>query len=115
MELNKRRNPMKAFITSQFKYCLLIWTFHSRNLDNNINRIHDRALRLIYQNNLGFSELLDLDNSVTVHQTNLQVYLTEIYKVKNGIAAEVMKDIFELQNPSHNLRSSCNQFRRENI
>ena len=26
-----------------------------------------------------------------------------------------MKDIFELQNPSYNLRSSCNQFRRENI
>ena len=26
-----------------------------------------------------------------------------------------MKDIFELQNPSYNLRSSCNQFRRKNI
>ena len=26
-----------------------------------------------------------------------------------------MKDIFELQNPSYNLRSTCNQFRRENI
>ena len=26
-----------------------------------------------------------------------------------------MNDIFELQNPSYNLRSSCNQFRRENV
>ena len=26
-----------------------------------------------------------------------------------------MKDIFELQNPSYDLRSSSNQFRRENI
>ena len=26
-----------------------------------------------------------------------------------------MKDIFVLQNPSYNLRSSCNEFRRENI
>ena len=26
-----------------------------------------------------------------------------------------MKDIFELQNPSYNLGSSCNQFRRENV
>ena len=41
--------------------------------------------------------------------------MTEIYKVKNGIAPEIMKDIFELQNPSYNLRSFCNQFRRENI
>ena len=89
--------------------------FHSRNLNNKINRIHERALRLVYQNNLSFSELLDLDNSVTVHQKNLQVLVTEIYKVKNGIAPEIMKDIFELQNPSYNLRSTCNQFRRENI
>ena len=59
---------MKAFITSQFSYCPLIWMFHSRNLNNKINRIHERALRLVYQNNLSFSELLDLDNSVTVHK-----------------------------------------------
>ena len=70
MDLNKRRNLMKAFITSQFSYCPLIWMFHSRNLNNKINRIHERALRLVYQNNLSFSELLDLDNSVTVHQKN---------------------------------------------
>ena len=115
MDLNKRRSIMKAFITSQFSYCPLIWMFHSRNLNNKINRIHDRALRLVYQNNLSFSELLDLDNSVTVHQKNLQVLVTEIYEVKNGIAPEIMKDIFELQNLSYNLRSTCNQFRRENI
>ena len=106
---------MKAFITSQFSYCPLIWMFHSRNLNNKINRIHERALRLVYQNNLSFSELLDLDNSVTVHQKNLQVFVTEIYKVKHGIAPEIMKGHFRTTNPSYNLKSSCNQFRRESI
>ena len=115
MDLNKRRNLMKSFITSQFSYCPLIRMFHSRSLNNKINRIHERTLRLVYQNNFSFSELLDLDNSVTVHQKNLQVLVTEIYKVKNGIAPDIMNDIFELQNPSYNLRSSCNQFRRENV
>ena len=115
MDLNKRKNLMKAFITSQFSYCPLIWMFHSRNLNNKINRIHERALRLIYRNNLSFSELLDLENSVTVHQKNLQVLVIENYKVKNGVAPGIMKDIFKLQNPSYNLRSCCNHFRRENI
>ena len=41
MDLNKRRNLMKAFITSQFSYCPLKWMFHSRNLNNKINRIHE--------------------------------------------------------------------------
>ena len=96
MDLNKRRNLMKAFITSQFSYCPLIWMSHSRSLNNKINRIHERALRLVYQNNLSFSELLDLYNSVTVHQKNLQVLVTEICKVKNGIARGIINDIFEL-------------------
>ena len=37
-DLNKRRNLMKAFITSQFSYCPLIWMFYSRNLNNKINQ-----------------------------------------------------------------------------
>ena len=41
--------------------------------------------------------------------------MTEVCKVKNGIASEIMKDIFKLQNPLYNLISSCNHFRRENI
>ena len=45
MDLNKRRNLMKTFITSQFSYCPLIWMFHSSNLNKKINRIHDQALR----------------------------------------------------------------------
>ena len=71
LDLNKRRNLIKTFITSRFSYCPLIWMFHSCNLNNKINRIHERALRLVYENNLSFSELLDLDNSVTVHQNKI--------------------------------------------
>ena len=49
MDLAKRKSLMKAFITSQFNYCPLIWMFHSRQLNNQINEIHDRALRLVCQ------------------------------------------------------------------
>ena len=84
-------------------------------LNNNINRIHELAFRLVYQNNLSNSQLLDLDNSITVHQKYLQVLVTKIFKLKNRAAPEIMKDIFELKNPWYNLRSFCSQFRRENI
>ena len=71
-------------------------------------------LLLVYQNNLRFSEFLYGENSVAVHQKKFQDLVKETYKVKHGIVTEIMKDIFEQQNPSHNLRS-CNQFKRENI
>ena len=110
MDLNKRRNIMKAFITSQFSYCSLIWMFHSRNLNNKINQIHERALRLVYLNDLSFYELLDLDNSVTVHQKNLQVLVTEFYKLKNGTAPMIMKDILELSNSEYS--NSLSKFKK---
>ena len=65
--------------------------FKSRNLNNKINQILERALNLVYQNTLSFSEPLDLNNSVTVHPKKLQVLAIETYKVKNGIAPVIRK------------------------
>ena len=59
MSFDKRRMVMKAFIESQFNYYPLIWTFHSRTLNNKINRLHERTLRLVYSDyNSSFCELL---------------------------------------------------------
>ena len=69
MDLAKRKSLMKAFITFQFNYCPLIWMFHSRQLNNRINKIQERALRLVYKNRkLTFKDLLKLDNSITIHR-----------------------------------------------
>ena len=48
MNVSKKRIIMKSFIELQFGYCPLIWMFHSRGLNNKINRIHERALRITY-------------------------------------------------------------------
>ena len=116
MDLPKRKVLTKAFITSQFSYCPLIWMFHSRTLNNHINNIHERALRLTYKDNQSsFKELLEKDSSVTVHHKNLQALVTEIFKVKNDLAPDIMKDIFELKEPPYNLRSESNHFTRRNV
>ena len=48
INFSKNRIIMKPFIESQFGYCPLIWMFHSRGLNNKINSIHERALRITY-------------------------------------------------------------------
>ena len=79
--------------------------FHSSQLNNRINKIHERALRLVYKDNkLTFNGLLELDNSVTIHQRNLQIFATEIFKVKNSLAPEIMTEVFEINEPHNNLR-----------
>ena len=60
---------------------------HSRTLNNRINSIHLRALRIVYQDKKSsFEELLQKDNSVSVHMKNLQYLATDIFKVKNDLS-----------------------------
>ena len=73
--------------------------FHSRQFKNRINKIHERALRLLYKDNkLTFNDLSELNNSVTIHQRNLQILATEIFKVKNNLPPEIMTEVFEKKN-----------------
>ena len=98
---------MKAFIMSQFSYCPLVWMCHSRTLNNKINKLHERALRLVYDDRQStFEELLNIDKSVTIHHRNLQVLAAELYKVHHGLAPELMNDIFKKGNVTHNFRKS---------
>ena len=116
MDFKKRRSLMKPFAISQFKYCLLMWMLHNRALTNRINGIHKRVLRLAYQNeNLSFSELIELDNAVTIQQRKLQFLVTEIFKVQNNSSPEIMKQVFDFQEPYHNVGPVASQFRRKNI
>ena len=94
MDQNKLRNLMRAFITNQFQYCPLIWMFHSRQLNQKINKIQERALRITYKDTEStFNELLQKDCAVTIHTKNLQILMTEIYKTKNELNPSFMQEI----------------------
>ena len=87
MSLEKRRIVMKTFIESQFNYCLLICMFHSRAIINKINRLHERALRIVYSDfKSTFEGLLMKDNSFSIHERNIQSLAIEIYKFLNGLS-----------------------------
>ena len=47
-----------------------------------------------------------IDNSVSIHHRNLQVLATEIYKIKNKIAPEIMKDILHERTIIYNVRNN---------
>ena len=95
MSFNKHRTLMKAFIESQFNYCPLIWMFHSRTINNKINRIHERALRLFYSDDISsFNELLKKDQSFSIHHRNIQSLPIKLYKFFHALSSCIMKNVF---------------------
>ena len=114
MSLPKRRIIMKSFITSQFGYWPLIWMFHSRTLNNKTNSNHERALRITYNDRKSsFEELLRKDNTVSIHHKKLQLLATEIFKIKNNMAPEILSEIFQNRISSYNLRKNSSFYVRK--
>ena len=64
----------EAHIMSAFKYCPLIWMFCNKTSNNQINKIHKRTLRLVYEmQDTNFEDLLLKDNSWNDHESNMHV------------------------------------------
>ena len=84
MNISKRRILMNAFFKSQFSYCPLLWMCHSRTNNCKINKLHEPCLRIIYSDKQpSFETLLEKDGLVSVHNRNLQILASEMYKIKN--------------------------------
>ena len=89
--------------------------FCNRKLNKHINRIHERAIRIVYQDhNSTFEELLAKDGSFKIHDRNLQRLLIEIFKVKMKLALEIMNEVFDIIESPYPLRNEL-RFKSRNI
>ena len=84
MDQEKLQTVMNAFIMSKFSDCRLNWKFHDRNVNNKINKINKRALRIAFKyTSSKIEDLLKKAASVTIRQRNVQLLATEICKTNH--------------------------------
>ena len=69
---------------------------HSRDSNNKINRLHERCLKIIYNNKrLSFN----------AYERNIKTLATEMIKVGKNLVPPQMHEIFKLKDrPQYNLR-----------
>ena len=97
ISVGKRKILYNSYIQSFFEYGSLVWMFCTREENNRINRLHERVLRIIYDDSSStFEELLERDGAVTIHVRNIRKVAIEMYKVFHGVAPEVIRDLFNI-------------------
>ena len=102
--VSKKENSYESICI--FGYCPLVWMFHSRGLSNNFFFLHERVLRITYGHKLSlFQDLLEEDNSVSIHHWNIQALATEMFKIKNNIAQVIVKKRFASKMTPYGLRN----------
>ena len=83
--------------------------FYSRTLNEKINKLQERALRVVCKNNdMTYQQLLEMENSYTIHERNLQKVATEMYKIKHNLSPKLMNDLFTLYEDPEDLRENKN-------
>ena len=96
LSFNKRRTLFKAFVESQFKYCPIVWMFHSRRTNNKINRLHERALRIFYDDDVStFDQLLAMGKSFCIHHQ----------KAFHDVSGNSLKELFVKRESTISLQS----------
>ena len=111
LPFKKRRILFKAFIESQFKYCPLVWMFHGRQINDKINKLHERALRIVYNDTItSFEELLVKDKTFTIHHQNIHSLAIKIYKAMNNLPGGNLSEFFPSINTVFKGQNSVSYF-----
>ena len=105
LSFNKGRTLFKAFVESQFKYCPIVWMFDSRRTNHKINRLHEAALGIVYDDDVStFDQLLVMDKSFYIHHQNIQRLLAEICKTLHDISGNSLEELFVKRGSTISLR-----------
>ena len=107
MDFSKRCLLVNAFFYSQFKYCQFVWMCNNRTNNNKINCLHERCLRLIYNDKKSsFEDLLQKDGCVSIHHRNLRTLAVELFKVLKGLSPVIFAEAFSVRQQSqYNMRN----------
>ena len=61
--------------------------FHSRGVNNKVNHLHERSLRIVYKDNINsLEDLLKSDKLLTINQRNIQSLAIKLFKVKGNLS-----------------------------
>ena len=75
---------------------------HNRTYNNKINGLHERCLRLIYNDKCSsFEELLIKDKSVSIHHKKIHALAIEMFKVYTKTSPEIMQEVFQIKDRGH--------------
>ena len=79
LSLKKAKTLRNAFIDRKFNYTSIIWMFSKKISYLKMHKIDHKTLKVIYQPETSFEDLLEVSDSVSIHRRLLWFLITEIY------------------------------------
>ena len=105
LDLKSRKLIYNSFIVSNFNYCPLVWHFCGVQNNNKIEKIQERALRILYQDYTSpYSVLVQNAGTTTIFISRLKYLLIEVFKCLNRTNSTCLNDMFSIKQSPYSLR-----------
>ena len=104
LSLEKVKLLCNAFINSQFNYAPFAWMFCRKKQYLKIQKIHHKALKVVYNSNKHCNEPLWDNNEFSIHQRHLRALICEVFKSLSNLNPEFMWWYFVFKNITYNIR-----------
>ena len=107
LDLKWRKLICQSFVLSNFIYCPIVWHFCGKQHNGKIEKIQERALRILYDDyESECNELLDKTGAISMLQYRLICIMLEVFKSKYNWSPLYIQDMFEIKNSSYSMRDS---------
>lgn len=107
LNTSEREVVYNSFIKSIFNYCPLIWHFCNKADYDKIEKINERALRLVYTDyKKSYKELLLRSNTLSMRKLRMLNFAIELYKIKNGLSVSNLVIFDKPKQVPYNLRQN---------
>ena len=96
IDFDEKKTLIESFIQSNFNFCPLVWMFTSPNSGRKIERVQERALRLLLNDySCDYDLLLEKSKKSKVYTRIHRILAKEVYKTLNDYNPGYMKTIFQ--------------------
>ena len=97
LNYDSKKIVIESFILANFNYCPLVWHFCPSDSIKKMERIQERAFRLLLDDyDSDYNQLLLKVNKPNLEIRRLKFLAIEIFKTINDLNPSYMKEIFEL-------------------
>ena len=106
LDVDSRKIIYQSFVASNFNYCPLVWHFCGKLNTAKIEKIQERALKIIYKDyNSSYDELLINTDTPSLFMSRIRLILFEVYKCIRDINPPIINEIFENKPITYSFRN----------
>ena len=107
LKIDRRLSVYKSFIQSNFSYCPVAWLFCGRKNSNKLEKLQERALRIVFNDfSSSYEFLCERANTLPLSFYRLRFLCIEMYKCIKETNPTYLNDLFCEQTSDYELRDS---------